>query len=115
MTWQIKIDKKPLEYQFDGEFYHTEDIIYIERKIDDESSSEYKAPNDTVMTDTYRAKSQHGTFEWNVTASLRGFDGHANIDEIILTKCPPDCKLEDELTASIEEDNDLNDSSWDDE
>ena len=55
------------------------------------------------MVDTYIANSEHGIFQWTVTARCTGFNSFAEIEDIILTE-PNDCEALSSAYFDIESD-----------
>ncbi|EXU76769.1 hypothetical protein [Erwinia mallotivora] len=86
MSWEIVCSSESIDYVLiktqEEESFTTESIIFNDRKIHQEPSGGYQEPNDHVMTDTYIANSEHGSFTWVVTARRSGFNSFAEIEDI---------------------------------
>ncbi|WP_182755151.1 hypothetical protein [Pseudoalteromonas sp. SR44-2] len=94
MAWSIEWDGKSVEYVYRDESFEINEITLKERDIRDEPSSGYQEPNDTVMHDIYKANTEHGDFEWSVTARTSGYETHAEIDDVEYIKIPNGCESE---------------------
>ncbi|MBD0786741.1 hypothetical protein HUO09_10305 [Vibrio sp. Y2-5] len=94
MAWEITWNGSSVNYTFGEEDFSIDEITRINRKSFDEPSGGYKEPNDSVMVDVYEAITEHGTFEWTVTAKCEGFNGYADIDDVQQTKEPKGCTTE---------------------
>lgn len=102
MDWKIRLTKDSVEYEFKNEIYSTDNLDRISHKFHQDLSLASGAPKDIFLTEIYQAKSQHGKFEWTITASMKDDESRAYIDHIELTRCPRDCELLDRLDASID-------------
>lgn len=94
MSWEIVCNTDYIDYSVtnnEDESFFTNTIVFQNRKILQEESSEYKAPKDDVMIDTYIANSDHGVFKWTVTARRSGFNSFAVIEDTYLTE-PNGCE-----------------------
>lgn len=103
MAWEINLNTDYIEYSCGDETYTTEKVLFVDRKLWKEPSGGYQEPDDDVMQDTYRANSEHGLFEWIVTAKRTGFNSSAEIDHVDLTKEPEDCETLAQQSFSIKE------------
>ena len=106
MSWEIICKTDYIDYSVannEDESFFTSQIVLSNREIHQEPSSEYKAPKDDVMVDTYIANSEHGIFQWTVTARRTGFNSFAEIEDIILTD-PNDCEALSSAYFDIESD-----------
>ena len=101
MTWEIKLATEHVEYENCGEIYSTKSIFRVDRKIHFEPSAGYQEPEDQVIEDIYKADSEHGLFEWVVTARLTGFNSHAEIDDI-QAKEPEHCEILNQPSFFVE-------------
>jgi len=106
MSWEITCSTEYINYIANGgdETFTTDPICLISQKTHFEPSSDYKGPEDAVMTSLYAAQSEHGSFTWEVTARRAGFNGYAEIENIH-TESPQGCDPIDEPDFDIEDTN----------
>lgn len=93
MAWEITWNGSSVNYTFGEDDFSIDEINLINRELLEEPGG-YKEPKDDVMIDTYGATTEHGTFEWIVTARRAGFNGYADIDDVQQTKEPEGCTTE---------------------
>lgn len=94
MSWGIVCKTDYIDYAVtnnEDESFFTNLIVFQNRNIYQEESGEYKAPKDDVIVDTYIANSEHGLFQWTVTARRSGFNSYAVIEDIYLNE-PNGCE-----------------------
>ncbi len=103
MPWEIKLITNNIKYSCDDETYTTTKITFVDRKLWQEPSGGYKEPNDDVMQDTYQANSEHGLFEWVVTARRTGFNSYAEIEDVDKIKEPKNCETLEQPSFGINE------------
>lgn len=93
MVWEIRLETDSVEYSYDGSIYKTELIKFIGRTTDSEPNCGYQEPDNQIMIDLYRANSEHGIFEWSVSARQEGFKTLVEIDDIEVIKIPLNCVI----------------------
>ncbi|WP_394143764.1 hypothetical protein [Vibrio atypicus] len=93
MSWDIQWDGSSIDYSLKDEFFTIFDINLKTRKFWQETG-EHKAPEDNVMQHTYEASTEHGEFEWVVTARRAGFNGYAEIESVSTVQQPRGCDCE---------------------
>lgn len=101
MAWEIKIKSRSFEYQSGEEVFSNDSVRSIDRKLWKEPSGGYQEPDDDVIQDTYSAESDHGIFQWTVTARREGLNGYAEIESVELIKAPDACELIEYPSFSI--------------
>ena len=99
MSWEIVCKTDYIDYSV----ANNEDESFFTNQIVLSNSSDYKAPKADVMVDTYIANSEHGIFQWTVTARRTGFNSFAEIEDTILTE-PNDCEALSSAYFAIESD-----------
>lgn len=104
MSWEITCSTDYINYTANGgdETFTTDPVCLISKKTHFEPSSDYKGPEDAVMTSLYAAQSEHGSFTWEVTARRAGFNGYAEIENIH-PEYPQGCEPIDEPDFDIED------------
>lgn len=85
MAWGIQWDGYPVQYSYGGEFYSLDHIACSNKKLFDESG-------DTVMIETYQAHSEHGSFQWKVSARCSEFDSSGEIESTDMLTQPNGCE-----------------------
>ncbi len=102
MSWEIKLDSKNIEYEFEKNNYQTYDINLVGTNHYQEKSSGYKEPDDIVVEETYQADSEHGLFIWKVIARSTGFNTYADdIENTQEVSVPENCETNETPSFSI--------------